>query len=249
MVLAAGPGIRLRPLTDGLPKCMVPVGGKPLLEHTIAWLQTFGVTEIVINLWHLPDVIRGHFGDGTRLGVQITYSQETQLRGTAGGVKKVARLFDGPFFLWYGDNLSTCNLARLYEAHRRTGGRATLAVHRRADVLQSGIVGLDEDDRIVRFLEKPRPEEVFSPWVSTGIFVLERDVLDFIPADGVSDFGRDVFPSMLSAGERLYGYRLSRDEGFWWADTPPDYDRTRALHSESGPPDKGCPSQHSGFPS
>ena len=239
MVLAAGQGIRLRPLTDGLPKCMVPVGGKPLLEHTIAWLQTFGVTEIVINLWHLPDVIRGHFGDGKQLGVQITYSQETQLRGTAGGVKKVAQLFDGPFFLWYGDNLSTCNLARLYEAHRRTGGRATLALHRRADPLQSGIVGLDEDDRIVRFLEKPRPEEVFSPWVSTGIFVLERDVLDSIPADGVSDFGRDVFPSMLSAGERLYGYRLSPDEGFWWADTPPDYDRTRALHSEFGPVRRG----------
>jgi NDP-sugar pyrophosphorylase family protein len=232
MVLAAGRGTRLRPLTDRLPKCMVPVGGKPLLEHTIDWLQGFGVAEIIINLSHLPDVIRGHLGDGKRWGVQITYSLEAEPLGTAGGVKNAARSFDGPFFLWYGDNLSTCNLARLYEVHRSKGGRATIAVHRRDDPVQSGIVGLNENDRVVRFLEKPRPEEVFSSWVSAGIFVLERRVLDFIPEEGVSDFGRDVFPSMLTAGESLYGYRLSHDEGFWWADTPEDYEHARAASLE-----------------
>jgi NDP-sugar pyrophosphorylase family protein len=213
---------------------MVPVAGKPLLEYTIEWLQGFGVTEVVINLSHLPDVIRSHLGDGNRWGVRITYSMETEPLGTAGGVKKAARFFDGPFFVWYGDNLSTCNLARLYEVHRAKGGRATIAVHRRDDPVQSGIVGLNEDDRVVRFVEKPRPEEVFSPWVSAGIFVLERRVLDVIPEEGVSDFGRDVFPSMLIAGERLYGYRLSHDEGFWWADTPQDYEHVRAVSPELG---------------
>ena len=225
MVLAAGRGTRLRPLTDRLPKCMVPVGGKPLLEHTIEWLRGFGVTEVVISLSHLPDVVRGHFGDGERWGVRITYSLEREPLGTAGGLKKAAWFFDGPFFVWYGDNLSTCNLARLCETHRAKGGRATMALHWRDDPTQSGIVGLDKDERVVRFLEKPRPEEVFSHWVSAGIFVLERDVFDFIPEESVSDFGRDVFPSMLAAGERLYGHRLSGDEGLWWVDTPQDYER------------------------
>ena len=229
MVLAAGRGIRLRPLTDHLPKCMVPIGGKPLLEYTIEWLQGFGVTEVLINLCHLPDVIRRHLGDGERWGMRITYSLETEPLGTAGGVKNAAWFFDGPFFLWYGDNLSTCNLARLYELHRSKGGCASIAVHWRDDPAQSGIVGLDEDDRVVRFLEKPRPEDVFSHWVSAGIFVLEPRVLDFIPEEGISDFGRDVFPSMLAAGERLYGHRLSRDEGFWWVDTPGDYEHARSV--------------------
>lgn len=132
MVLAAGRGTRLRPLTDRVPKCMVPIGGKPLLEHTIEWLRGFGVTEVIINLSHLPDVIRGHLGDGERWGVRITYSLEAEPLGTAGGVKRAAWFFDGPFFLWYGDNLSTCNLPRLYETHRAKGGRATISSRRRA---------------------------------------------------------------------------------------------------------------------
>ena len=94
---------------------------------------------------------------------------------------------------------------------------------------QSGVVGLNEDDRIVRFLEKPRPEEAAPSWVSAGIFILEPRILDFIPEAGVSDFGHDVFPSMLTAGKRLYGYRLSRDEGFAWVDTPEDYEHARTV--------------------
>ncbi len=108
-----------------------------------------------------------------------------------------------------------------------------MALHWRDDPAQSGIVGLDGGDRVVRFLEKPRPEEVFSHWVSAGIFVLERGVLDFIPEESTSDFGRDVFPSMLTAGERLYGYRLSREEGVWWVDTSQDYERLSRGGTES----------------
>jgi NDP-sugar pyrophosphorylase family protein len=229
MVLAAGRGNRLRPLTDHVPKCMVTVCDKPLLEYTIEWLQRFGVVEVVINLSYLPDVVRSYFGDGSRWGVQVTYSLETDPLGTAGGVRNAGRFFDGPFFLWYGDNLSTCNLARLYEVHCSKGGGATLAVHWRDHPVQSGVVELNEEDRIVRFMEKPRSEEAVPTWVSAGIFVLERRVLDFIPDGGVSDFGHDVFPSMLTAGERLYGYRLSRDERFAWVDTPEDYEQARTV--------------------
>ena len=234
MILAAGQGTRLRPLTDHIPKCMMPVGGKPVLEHTIQWLRQYEITDLIINLCHLPDVVMSHFGDGSRWGVKITYSVEEELLGTAGGVKNVAWFFDGPFFLWYGDNLSTCRLDRLWEFHRVKGGIATIALHHRDDPTQSGIVGLDENDRIVRFQEKPQPDQVFSRWVSAGIFVLEPIVLEAIPANGAPDFGRDVFPALLARGAALYGYRMSPSEGLWWIDTLQDLERVRLTWTKGG---------------
>lgn len=225
MLLAAGKGLRLRPLTDRVPKCMARLGGRPALEYTIEWLRRFGVTDVMINLHHLPERIRDHFGDGRRWGVRIHYSPEDELLGTAGGVKKAAWFFDGPFVVWYGDNLSRCDLGRLVAFHEKKGGAAAIAVHYRRDPRNSGILALGSSDRVVRFLEKPRPEEGFSNWVSAGIFLLEPEVLSFIPAGRASDFGRDVFPAMLEAGRRIYGYRLSDAEGLWWMDTPEDLRR------------------------
>ncbi|MDH7475743.1 MAG: nucleotidyltransferase family protein [Anaerolineae bacterium] len=229
MILAAGRGTRLRPLTERIPKCMVPVGGKPILEHTIEWLQRYGVTDLVINLCHLPDVVMNHFGDGSRWGVQITYSLEKEPLGTAGGVRNVAWFFEGPFFVWYGDNLSTCRLDRLYAFHKTKGGVATIALHYRENPTASGIVGLDENDRITRFLEKPRPDQIFSHWVNAGIFLLEPTVLKAIPVDGAPDFGRDIFTALLAAGQRLYGYRMSANEDLWWIDTPEDLRRVQEI--------------------
>jgi NDP-sugar pyrophosphorylase family protein len=229
MVLAAGQGTRLRPLTERIPKCMVPLAGKPLLEHTILWLRKYGVTDLIINLHHLPRVVNDYFGEGQKWGVKITYSVEEQALGTAGGVKNVEWFFDGPFFVWYGDNLSTCDLTRLHAFHQAKGGIATIALHYREDPTASGIVGLDENDRITRFLEKPRPDQVFSHWVSAGIFVLEPQVLQAIPAEGAPDFGRDVFPALLAQGTALYGYRMSPDEGLWWIDTLEDLERVQQM--------------------
>jgi NDP-sugar pyrophosphorylase family protein len=206
---------------------MVPIGGKPLLEHTIKWLRRCGVTELIINLYHLPDVVMNHFGDGSRWGVKITYSVEKEPLGTAGGVRNVGWFFDEPFFVWYGDNLSTCDLARLYAFHQAKGGVATIALHYRENPTASGIVDLDPNDRITRFLEKPRPDQVFSHWVSAGIFILEPQVLEAIPAEGAPDFGRDVFPALLAQGTAFYGYRMSADEGLWWIDTPEDLQRVQ----------------------
>jgi len=222
MLLAAGEGTRLRPLTNTVPKCMMPVGGKAILERTVEWLCHYEVTDLVINLFHLPHVIRDYFGDGSRWGVHITYSLETAIMGTAGGVKRVSDFFDGTFLVWYGDNLSTCDLTRLASFHRAKGGLATIALYHRDDVTQSGIVGLGDQDRIIRFLEKPKASEVFSHWINAGIYVLERAVLEFIPAQGAPDFGRDIFPTMLAAGQSLYGYRMSASEGLLWIDTPED---------------------------
>jgi NDP-sugar pyrophosphorylase family protein len=225
MLLAAGEGMRLRPLTNTMPKCMVPIDGAPILEHNIRWLRRFGVTELIINLHYMPQAVRDYFGDGSRWGVNITYSLEASLLGTAGGVKHVEWFFDAPFFLWYGDNMSTCNLERLFTFHQAQAALATIALFHREDVTASGIVGLDGNGRITRFLEKPRPEQIFSHWVNAGIYVLEPQILEMIPSGIVSDFSHDIFPALLAGGEALYGYRLSEEEGLWWIDTPFDLQR------------------------
>lgn len=229
MILAAGHGTRLRPFTDGIPKCMLPIGGKPILERNIEWLRKYDVNEIIINLNYLPHTVTEYFGDGSKWGTKITYSLEKEILGTAGGVRNAAWFFDCQFILWYGDNLSHCDLDRLRQFHRAKGGVASIALYHRDDVSQSGIVDVDAEDRIVRFLEKPEADRDFSHWVNAGIYVLEPAVLDFIQAEGTPDFGRDVFPAMIERGDPLYGYRMSDDEGLWWVDTPQDLRRVQDL--------------------
>ena len=225
MMLAAGQGTRLRPLTERIPKCMVRLGGRPLLEYGIRWLGKHGVTELAINVHHLPEIVTEYFGDGRQWSVRITYSLEPEPLGTAGGVKRMASFFQGPFFVWYGDNLSTCRLDHLWEQHTARGGAVTVALHQRDDPTHGGIVALDAQDRITRFLEKPAPGEVFSRWVNAGIYVLEPAVLDRIPAEQAVDFGRDVFPAMLAHGDAMYGYRMSGSERLWWIDRSEDLQR------------------------
>lgn len=227
MILAAGLGNRLKPLTDRIPKCMVTISGKPILEHNIEWLHQQNINELVINLYHLPNLIHEYFGDGSRWGVQITYSHETSILGTAGGIKKVADLFNETFLVWYGDNLSTCNLNRLADFHRTKGGLATIALYQRDDVSQSGIVELDEHERIIRFLEKPKATQVFSHLVNAGIYILEPEILDFIPENRPADFSQDVFPALLSQNQAIFGYRMSGYEKLWWIDTMKDLQKTQ----------------------
>lgn len=222
MILAAGEGTRLRPLTNSMPKCMVPLAGVPILEKNILWMRKFGIQEMVINLFYMPDAVRDYFGDGSNWGIKIYYSHEEQLLGTAGGLKKVEDFFDEPFLVWYGDNLSRVNLHRLYDFHKDNEAAASIALFYRENPTASGIVGLDEYKRITRFLEKPKWEEVFSHWVSAGVIFLEPETLSYIPEGIASDFGKDIFPAMLAASERLFGYQLSDEEGLWWVDTPTD---------------------------
>ncbi|GAC1446548.1 MAG: hypothetical protein NVSMB56_06280 [Pyrinomonadaceae bacterium] len=181
MLLAAGRGTRLYPLTETVPKCMMPVAGKPVLEHTLCWLRDYGVTEFVINLHRLPEKVTKHFGDGERFGVNIAYTHETELLGTAGAVRNAAAYFgDTTFFVWYGDNLGRCGMDKLWATHEAGQGVVTIALHWREDPTQSGIVGFDDEGRIRRFLEKPRAEEVFSNWVSAGVLVVEPEILEMI---------------------------------------------------------------------
>jgi NDP-sugar pyrophosphorylase family protein len=209
MILAAGEGTRLRPLTDIYPKPMLPVGGQPLLERTVGWLRAHGIAEIAINLHHRPEAITRHFGDGSRFGVRITYSPEEQLLGTAGAVRRLEGFFDTTFAVVYGDVLTDLDLTALAAFHAGSGSVATLALYR-ADPQPTarGLVALSEQGRVTRFLEKPRSEEVFDGLINAGVYILEPAVVPFIPIDRPSDFGRDVFPDLLQRGMRLSGWPI-----------------------------------------
>lgn len=225
MILAAGKGTRLYPLTETLPKPMVPVAGRPVLEHIVRWLRRHGVRRIAINLHYLPAAVRGHFGDGSRFGVELLYSEEPELLGTAGGVKRIESFFEDPFLVVYGDVLADFDLGALVAEHRSHAGQphATLTLDRRPEAAQCGVVELAADGRVAGFVEKPRPEDIRSPWVNSGIMVLDRALLGMIPAGRFSDFGREVLPAWLGAGVPLWGWTLP--EGAYLIDmgTPEKY--------------------------
>jgi len=232
LLLAAGEGARLRPLTEKLPKPMISIGGKPILEHNVQWLARQGIREIVINLHHCPDVVKNHFGDGSCFGVNITYSYEPQLLGTAGAVKKLEPFFQSTFLVVYSDNLIDCSLKRLLSFHHERGGLVTIVLHYRDDVSNSGIVTIDEEDRVTSFVEKPNANQVFSHWVNAGVLLLQPEVLKYIPSGIPSDFGKEILPRLLEQGAELYGYRIRDGERIWWIDTPADLERVQRIFKE-----------------
>lgn len=211
MVLAAGAGSRMGELTRDLPKPMLPVRGRPILEHILRNLARHGFREVVLNLHHHPRCIRDHFGDGARLGLAITYLDEPRLLGTAGSARNAAPLLQGtePFLLHYGDVLTDQDLTAMLSAHRGHGALATLLVHRRAR--SNSVVVLDPDFRVGRLLERPTEAEragFDSPWVNSGVYLLDPLVLQRIAPDPPQDFPRDVFPALVEEG-RVFGFPLS----------------------------------------
>lgn len=200
VVLAAGEGTRLRPLTQAVPKPMAPIANVPLLVRTLRLLAAQGFREIAVNLYHRPEVIRQEIGDGTALGVRLHYFPETELQGTAGGVKRMeALLSDGPFLVLYGDNLYHADFAPLVAFHREKKALASLATFTTPNPSACGLVVTDEQGHVTRFQEKPPPAEVFTDQANAGVYVLEPEVLKYIPAGTPFDFGRDVFPAFLNA--------------------------------------------------
>ena len=206
MILAAGEGRRLRPLTDHLPKPMLPLAGRPLLEHIIVHLRNCGLTDLAVNLYHLPAAVIDYFGDGRRWDISLRYSVEEQLLGSAGGVKRLQSFFDDTFVVYYGDVLTWADLRPLIEFHRQARVPATMALYRVPDPWNRGIVELNGSGHIVRFAEKPPRDQVFSNLANAGIYVLEPVVLARIPANQPYDFGHDVFPNMLADGLPMAGY-------------------------------------------
>ena len=197
--MAAGHGTRLRPLTYGIPKPLVPVANRPVMEHILLLLRRHGFGPLIANLHWFGDTIRDRFGDGSGLGVDLTYSHEDKLLGTAGGVRNVAEFFgDEPFLVMAADALTDIDLAALRAAHEANDGIATLAVTRVSDVSDFGVVITDSAGRIQGFQEKPHRAEALSDLASCMIYVLDREIFDYFPAKPVVDFARDVFPALLS---------------------------------------------------
>lgn len=217
MILAAGLGTRLRPLTTYIPKPLVPVLGKPLLEHAVDLLQRHGLGEAVINLHYLPEAVKSYFrGVGTHGSVALSYSYEPELLGTAGGVKRNEAFLtaEGAFLVISGDALTDADLCSLISAHKESGAIATLAVKEVEDPSRYGVVETDEGGRIVMFQEKPAPGQEISRLANCGIYVLEPEVLRSVPSSTFYDFGRQLWPTLLAAGEHLHAHRISE----YWND-------------------------------
>ncbi|MGE5575821.1 MAG: sugar phosphate nucleotidyltransferase [Syntrophothermus sp.] len=212
MILAAGVGSRLEPLTCNVPKPMVPVVNRPAMEHIVALLKKHGYTDVIANLWYLPERIRGYFGDGSDFGLSLSYSQEKELLGTAGGLKKVEGFFDDTFLVISGDALTDIDLTDMLRFHRGSGALATIALRRVDDPTRFGVVLTTSDGRITGFQEKPKAAEALSNLANTGIYIFERELLNLIPPGAFYDFGKDLFPRLVAAGAPFYGYAMG---GYW----------------------------------
>jgi mannose-1-phosphate guanylyltransferase / phosphomannomutase len=212
VVMAGGEGTRLRPLTSNQPKPMVPVVGKPCMEHILELLRDHGLTDVIVTVAFLPQAIRGYFGDGETLGMEIGYSVEESPLGTAGSVRLAARQLDETFLVISGDALCDIDLSALIAFHKEKGAAVTIGLKSVENPLEFGIVVTDEEGKIERFLEKPSWSQVFSDTINTGIYVLEPEVLTHVPTDRPYDFSKELFPYLLEMGRPLYGFVL---DGYW----------------------------------
>jgi mannose-1-phosphate guanylyltransferase/phosphomannomutase len=212
VVMAGGEGTRLRPLTSNQPKPMVPIVGKPCMEHIVELLKRHGFEDVIVTVAFLPQAIRSYFGNGESLGVDMNYSVEESPLGTAGSVRHAAGRLDDTFLVISGDALCDVDLTGLVEAHREKGASVTIGLKSVENPLEFGIVVTDEDGRVERFLEKPSWGQVFSDTINTGIYVLEPEVLKHIPTDRPYDFSKELFPLLLEMGRPIYGHVF---DGYW----------------------------------
>ncbi len=210
--MAGGEGTRLRPLTSNQPKPMVPIVGKPCMEHILELLAAYGFEEVVVTLAFMPQVVRTYFGDGESLGLEIEYSVEEQPLGTAGSVRLAHDRLDETFVVISGDALCDVDLGALVASHREHGAAVTIGLKSVDNPLEFGIVVCDEGGRVERFLEKPSWGQVFSDTINTGIYVVEPEVLRHVPSDRPFDFSKELFPLLLEMGRPIYGHVL---DGYW----------------------------------
>lgn len=213
MLLAAGEGTRLRPLTLEMPKVLLPIGGQPLIEYQLSWLKHHGIQEVAINLYHLGNKVKDFLGDGSRFGVKIFYSTEEKLLGTAGGVKRMEHLFHNTFAVVYADVLTNFNLSAMVKFHQEKKAAATLVIFEAPNPTEVGVVEMSSEGRILSFVEKPKAANLeLQSLASGGVYVLEKEVLKYIPAQGFSDFAYDIFPKLLELSLPIYGYALKSQD-------------------------------------
>jgi mannose-1-phosphate guanylyltransferase len=235
MILAAGKGTRVRPITHIVPKPMIPILQKPVMEFLLELLREHGFTEVMVNVSHLAEEIENYFRDGQRFGVEIAYSFEGRIEdgeligdalGSAGGLKKIQtfqRFFDDTFVVLCGDALIDLDLSEAVRRHKAKGAMASLITKRvpRDQVSSYGVVVTDDDGRVRSFQEKPAVDEAASDMINTGIYIFEPEVLDFVPEGVPFDIGSDLFPRLVADNAAFYALPME----FEWVDIGkvPDY--------------------------
>ncbi len=228
MILAAGKGTRVRPITNLVPKPMIPLLGKPVMQSIIEHLKACGFDQIMVNTSHLAPLIEDYFRDGSSFGVEMAYSFEGRIVngevvgeavGSAGGLKRIQEFsgfFDDTFVVLCGDALINVDLKKAVEFHKERGAIATIILRNvpREEVFKYGVVATEPDGRITLFQEKPKVEEAVSTTINTGIYIFEPGVFDYIPANQQFDIGGELFPRLVAAGAPMYGIDLP----FEWID-------------------------------
>jgi len=212
VILVGGLGTRLQPLTDNMPKSVVPVLNRPIMEHTLAYLKQFGIEDIILTLSYLPDVIQDYFGDGSRCGVRLTYCLEKEPLGTAGAVKNAEAYLGNSFFVLNGDVFTDMDLADMLAFHRSKKAMATISLTWVDNPSAFGVVETDADQRVKRFIEKPPLAEATTNWINAGTYILEPEVLTHMPANRHYMFEKGLFPHLLAAGIPVSGYPY---RGYW----------------------------------
>lgn len=217
MILCAGLGTRLRPLTDATPKPMLPLLGKPMLEWNIEQFKKHGVNELFINLHHLPEVIKNHFGDGSRWGVKIHYNFEPEIMGTAGGLKGFSaqggsssggkKILGDVFYLIYGDMLSLVDYSKMAENFWTKLNPIGMQRTKRADdYADADVAELDENLKFIKIHPKPHTEKYENAHRMRGVFILKKEILSYIPEKQPYELGKQLLPSVIAAGKNFYGY-------------------------------------------
>jgi len=224
IILAAGIGSRLKNITQDIPKPMLKIQGQVILEHNIEWLKRYGMKDFYVNLHYLPDVIKEYFADGSKFDVNINYSYEADILGTAGAVKKIVTDFSDQgwdkFFVAYGDNFYPfeCDLKKLMQFHDDKETALTIGFYKKkSEIHKSGVAILDDDNSVLGFIEKPSPSQQVITFndkeydifecglINTGFYCVSKEVVGYIP-DGPCDFGRDIFPRLLKVGVPVHGF-------------------------------------------
>jgi mannose-1-phosphate guanylyltransferase len=207
-----GEGTRLRPLTYGTPKPMIPIMGVPFLELALRRIKDAGVEHVILPSYHLPEAITSYFADGSRVGLRLTYVIEEEPLGTAGAIKNVESYIEGPFFVFNGDIMTSLDLKAMIAYHNAKAGIGTLHLIRVQDPSSFGAVVHDKDGRISSFVEKPPKGTSPSNDINAGTYLLERELLEYIPAGRNVSIERETFPAVIAAGKKLCAYVT---EDYW----------------------------------
>jgi NDP-sugar pyrophosphorylase family protein len=236
MILAAGRGERLRPITDTIPKPLVVVGGRPLIDYALDCVASAGIRFAVINLHHLGHLIREHVGDGSRFGLEVVYSDESVLQDTGGGIRDARRYLEGCSFVTLNaDTIVNVDLLKLAESHRSHGALATMVLRKDARMRQFGIIDIESDGRVGRFLGRAREgvREPLEPFMYTGVQALDSRVFEYLDHEGPFSITKISYPAMLAAGELVRGESYG---GTWiTVGTPAELAEANALLAANGP--------------